>query len=102
MNMKSLHKYYVYILSTRNHKLLYVGVTNNLKWRLNEHTSGKWYGFTKRYQVHYLLYYEELRYIDKAIKREKELKGWSRKKKLALISNKNPHLKFLNNYILRN
>ncbi len=90
------HKYFVYILSTRNYKLLYVGVTNNLRRRLQEHISGKWDGYTKRYQVHYLLYFTEFKYINDAINREKELKGWSRKKKLALIMSKNPQLKFLN------
>ena len=100
MNMKSQHKYYIYILSTRNYKLFYVGVTNDLKRRVNEHNLGKRYGYTKRYQVHYLLYFEQFDYIDKAIKREKELKGWGRKKKLALIKSTNPQLKFLNDYIL--
>lgn len=99
--MASQHKYYVYILSTRNYKLLYVGVTNNLRKRLSEHVSGRWNGYTKRYLVHYLLFFEEFRYVDKAIRREKELKGWTRKKKLALIQGKNPQLKFLNDYILR-
>lgn len=98
--MIRIHKYYVYILSTRNHKLLYVGVTNDLKRRLQEHISGRWNGFTKRYQVHFLLYFEEHKYINDAIKREKELKGWSRNKKLALIRSKNPQLKFLNDSLL--
>jgi putative endonuclease len=94
------HQYFVYILSTRKNKLLYVGVTNDLKRRLFEHVSGKYEGYTRRYQVHYLLYFEEFKYIDQAINREKELKGWIRKKKLALIKSKNPQLKFLNEEIL--
>lgn len=94
------HQYFVYILCTRNFKLLYVGVTNDLSRRLLEHISGKYDGYTRRYQVHYLLYFEEFKYIDKAIKREKELKGWIRKKKLALIKSKNPQLKFLNDELL--
>ncbi len=53
-----------------------------------------------QYQCHYLLYYEEFKYVDKAIKREKELKGWSKKKKFALIRIKNPQLEFLNDKIL--
>jgi len=94
------HQYFVYILSTRKNKLLYVGVTNDLKRRLFEHVSGKYEEYTRRYQVHYLLYFEEFKYIDQAIKREKELKGWIRKKKLALVKSKNPQLKFLNDEIL--
>ena len=98
--MISNHHYYIYILSTRKMKLLYTGVTNDLKRRLCEHISGKHEGYTRRYQVHYLLYYEEYKYILEAIRREKELKGWTRKKKIALIKTINPHLKFLNDDIL--
>ena len=94
------HQYFVYIICTRKHKLLYVGVTNDLRKRLLEHISGKYDGYTKRYQVQYLLYFEEFKYIDIAIKREKELKGWIRKKKLTLVKSKNPQLKFLNDEIL--
>ena len=65
-----------------------------------EHISGKRGGYTQRYQCHYLIYFEEFQYIDKAIKREKELKGWGRTKKFELIRFKNPQLKFLNDNIL--
>jgi len=71
-----------------------------LKRRLQEHISGRWDGYTKRYQVHFLLFFEEFKYINDAIKREKELKGWSRKKKLALIKSKNPQLNFLNDSLI--
>jgi len=98
--MNRTHKYFTYIITTRNIKLLYVGVTSSLKQRLIEHVTGKRGGYTQRYQCHYLLYFEEFKYIDKAIKREKELKGWSKKKKFALIQTKNPQLKFLNDEIL--
>ena len=94
------HQYFVYIITTRNIKLLYVGVTNDLKRRLIEHITGKNYGYTKRYEVHFTLYFEEYKYVDRAIKREKELKGWSKKKKFVLIKTKNPQLKFLNDDIL--
>jgi putative endonuclease len=94
------HQYFTYIITTRNVKLLYVGITNNLKRRLLEHISGHHGGYTQRYQCHFLLYYEEFKYVDKAIKREKELKGWSKKKKFALIRIKNPQLEFLNDKIL--
>lgn len=99
--MRTEHKYYTYILTTRKYKLLYVGVTNNIRRRLSEHIHGTREGYTKRYQCYYLLYYEEFKYIDKAIKREKELKGWGKRKKLALIRAINPQLKFLNDDILK-
>jgi putative endonuclease len=94
------HKYYTYILTTRKIRLLYVGVTSNLHQRLEEHLTGKRGGYTQRYQCHYLIYFEEFQYIDKAIKREKEFKGWSKNKKLELIRSKNPQLEFLNDSIL--
>jgi len=94
------HQYFVYIICTRKHKLLYVGVTYDLKRRLLEHISGKYDGYSRRYQIQYLLYYEEFKYVDKAIKREKELKGWRKSKKLQLIKTKNPQLSFLNDKIL--
>jgi len=95
------HQYFIYIITTRNIKLLYVGVTRNLQQRLLEHITGKRGGYTQRYQCHFLLYFEEFEYINSAIRREKELKGWSKKKKFDLIRTKNPQLKFLNDDILR-
>ena len=82
---------------TNNHKnVLYVGVTNNLRRRVNEHENGLDHGFTKNYNCRYLIYYEEFRSINLAIKREKEIKAWRREKKDKLIASTNPHFYFLN------
>ena len=69
---------YVYILASRT-KRLYVGVTNNLERRVWEHKTGMLDGFTKRYNIHRLVYCEEVDCIRSAIEREKQLKGWLRK-----------------------
>jgi putative endonuclease len=82
--------YYVYILTSVNRKVMYVGVTNNLENRLAEHRSGKGSAFTRRYKVHTLVHAEEYQYIEDAIVREKEIKGWRRSKKDALIEATNP------------
>ncbi|TCJ12499.1 GIY-YIG nuclease family protein [Flaviaesturariibacter flavus] len=87
--------YYTYILTNALRSVLYIGITNNLKARLVEHYLGV-SGFTARYGVHYLLYYETSRYVLNAIRREKELKGWTRAKKMKLIAQINPGLDFLN------
>jgi putative endonuclease len=79
-----------------------VGVTNNLPRRLIEHwnAKGNKSAFTGKYKVCYLLYYESFFTTHAAISREKELKGWSRKKKMALINTTNPGLTFLNQQLL--
>lgn len=94
MNMK-LHLYYVYILTTRNNKVLYTGVTNDLKRRVFEHKSGLNEGFTKKYHVHKLIYFEIFDFVDLAIAREKQIKGYSRDKKIKLIEAMNPEWKEL-------
>ena len=81
---------YVYILSNRKRTVLYIGVTNNLQRRLYEHKNEIVDGFTKRYHIHRLVYYEECNHIDQAIAREKILKGWRRERKDALIASFNP------------
>ena len=83
-------QYYVYILTNKNNKVLYIGVTNNLERRLYEHKEKLVEGFTKKYNVNKLVYYETTSDIKAAIEREKVLKKWSRKKKEWLISLKNP------------
>jgi len=96
---EGVYKYYIYILTNKNKSVLYTGVTNNLKRRLLEHSNPKNNNsFTARYNIFYLLYYERFTYIDKAIAREKEIKGWSREKKEGLIKSCNPEWKFLNEY----
>jgi putative endonuclease len=80
---------FVYIVSSRSRNL-YTGVTNNLERRILEHREGLVPGFAKRYRIHRLVYYESFGHIRAAIAREKQIKAWSRKKKIALIPAKNP------------
>ena len=94
-----MEKYCIYIMSNSNRTVLYIGVTNNLYRRYNEHKSGKIEGFTKKYSCHILLYYEEFQNIEYAIAREKSLKGWSRSKKDNLIREKNLRLEDLGSYL---
>ncbi len=77
--------YYVYILTNWNNHVMYVGVTNNLQRRIYEHKEKLIDGFTSKYNVNKLVYYEETTDIKSAISREKELKGWRRSKKDALV-----------------
>lgn len=94
-------KYYVYILTNLNKTVLYIGVTNNLVRRLKEHISGAIPGFTKKYKCKELVYYEEFEYINNAICKEKEIKGWRREKKNKLITHYNPEWKSLNYRFIR-
>lgn len=82
-------KYCVYIMSSLS-GVLYIGVTNDLERRVREHKGGALEGFTKTYRCHHLVYYEEFRFVDKALEREKQLKRWSRSKKIELIERVNP------------
>ena len=83
-------QYYVYILTNWNNRLLYIGFTNNLERRVYEHRHHLADGFTSRYNVNKLVYYEVTNDVYSAISREKYLKGWTRAKKIALISKQNP------------
>ena len=85
--------YYVYILSNWDDSVIYIGVTNNLPKRLYEHRNQLADGFTKKYNVHKLVYFEQTTDVNSAISREKQLKGWTRKKKYALIAKRNPEWK---------
>ena len=87
--------YCVYILSNWDDSVIYIGVTGNLPRRLYEHRNGLVEGFTKKYNVHKLVYYEDTTDVYSAISREKQLKGWSRKKKNDLITKVNPEWKDL-------
>ena len=87
--------YYVYILASESNRTLYIGVTNDIVRRMAEHKSGVIEGFTKRYSVHKLVYCETCNDVYAAISREKQLKGWRREKKVALINNANPFWKDL-------
>ena len=88
--MEERSMYYVYILSNWDDSVLYIGVTNDLTRRLYEHRSHLVDGFTARYNVHKLVYFEYTNDVQSAIEREKQLKGWRRDKKNALISKSNP------------
>ena len=82
-------QYYVYILTNKNNTVLYTGITNNLKRRVYEHKERLIEGFTKRYNVAKLVYYEVCDEVYSAIEREKQIKAGSRQKKIALIENMN-------------
>ena len=88
--MQKIHSYYVYMLTSNNNNALYTGVTNNLERRCYEHKSGLNVGFTKKYNIHKLVYFEMFDYIEMAIAREKQIKGLSREKKNFLLANFNP------------
>jgi len=89
-----MREYYVYIL-TNVSRTLYIGVTNDLLRRLEEHRCGIGSEFTKKYNVHQLAYYESTNSVWAAIEREKELKGWRRSRKIVLIEQTNPDWKDL-------
>ena len=89
-----MKKYFVYILSSKN-KVLYVGMTDILQRRTYEHKLGLVDGFTKRYNVNQLVYYEPQPDLNSAIKREKQLKNWHREWKINLIEEKNKKWKDL-------
>ncbi len=90
------HNYHVYIMTNKHKSVLYVGVTNDLGRRVYEHETGKFEGFSKKYNCHYLLYYEHFTNIEHAIDREKSIKKWRREKKDNLISSFNADWNFLN------
>lgn len=94
-------EYFVYILGNISRTVLYIGITNNLKARLWQHRYELVDGFTKKYQVHDLLYYEIFEDPENAILREKQIKGWSRKKKEELIVEFNPGQMDLYDQVMR-
>ena len=91
MYNKGMNNYYVYILTNYSNNVLYIGVTNNLERRIYEHKNKLLDGFTKRYNVDKLVYYESYTEVYLAISREKQLKGYKRQKKLELINLANPN-----------
>ena len=88
-------QYYIYILTNWNDKVMYIGVTNNLKRRVYEHKNEIIDGFSKKYHVHKLVYYETTTDVKAALEREKQLKGWKREKKDSLVTDMNPNWKDL-------
>ncbi len=88
-------KYFIYILTNWNNKVMYIGVTNNLLRRIYEHKNKIIDGFTKRYNLNKLVYYEQFYEIQLALNREKELKKWRREKKNKLVESMNKEWKDL-------
>lgn len=96
------YNFYTYILTNYNRKILYTGVTNDLERRLYEHYFGdnNTNSFTYKYKCFYLVWFERHQYINHAIEREKEIKGWVRAKKIKLIEEENPTWNFLNKDVM--
>jgi putative endonuclease len=97
--MKLSHNYYVYITTDKNKTVLYTGVTNNLRVRIQTHKENATFlnpkTFTGKYNAYHLIFYEHYTDIKHAILREKEIKGWRRRKKIGLINSFNKEWKFL-------
>jgi len=89
------NEYFVYIMTNPNNSVLYTGVTNNLERRVVEHKEKLIDGFTKKYNVVKLVHFETTNDIHLALEREKQIKGWLRKKKIALVESENPEWKDL-------
>jgi putative endonuclease len=87
--------YYVYLLTNWNNKVVYVGMTNDLKRRIYEHKTKAVKGFTEKYNLNKLVYFEATSDVRSAIAREKEIKKWRREKKNALVAGTNPEWKDL-------
>ena len=95
------HSYYVYIITNKYRSTYYIGMTNNLKERLNQHKENLELGnitFASKYNLEFLVYYEKFVWVEEAIAREKEIKKWRREKKTDLIRNMNPDFEFLNHH----
>jgi len=92
--------YYVYILASRHHGTLYIGVTNSLQKRMEQHRAGKGSEFVKRYGVHRLIYTEAYERVEEAIAREKQLKRWKRDWKIELIERDNPDRRALSDLLV--
>ena len=92
-----MKQYCVYILTNKNNKVLYIGVTGNLKRRISEHKNKTFKGFTEKYNCDKLVYFEQTENIMSALEREKQLKKWRREKKNNLIEKSNPNWKDLDN-----
>jgi putative endonuclease len=91
-----IYQFYVYMLTNVSNKVLYTGVTNELIRRIHEHKTGRYEGPTKKYRVNKLINFETFDFIDQAIAREKQIKGYSRSKKNQLIEGFNPAWEELN------
>ena len=90
MRFTKRHEYSVYILTNKSNTTFYVGVTSELENRVWQHKNKAYDGFTSKYEINKLVYYEEYQWVHDAIAREKQLKGGSRQKKIDLIVAENP------------
>jgi putative endonuclease len=96
---EGFHSYYIYIITNKYRSAFYIGVTNNLRLRLFQHKENvelRNKTYAAKYNIEFLVYYEKFTWIHDAISREKELKKWSRDKKITLIRSFNPAFEFLN------
>lgn len=93
------HNYYVYIMANQNRKVIYIGITDDLERRVYEHKNKLLDGFTKKYNLTKLIYYEHTNDVNAAIQREKQIKKWRREKKDKLIASFNPEWKDLSESI---
>ena len=89
-----MKSYYIYVMTNKS-RTLYTGVTNNLERRVYEHKNKLVAGFASKYNITKLVYYEETNDVNMALAREKQIKGWLRSKKIALIESENPEWKDL-------
>lgn len=99
INQRGYHTYYIYIITNKHRSTFYIGVTNNLRERLKQHKENIQNNaktFASKYGLEFLVYYEKFTWIQEAIAREKELKGWLRERKIELIRDFNPTSEFLN------
>ena len=87
---KTIHQYYLYIITNKKNGVLYIGVTNNLERRMLEHKNKLIKGFSSRYNLDKLVYLEAYQYVEDAIKREKNMKKWKREWKINFIVEANP------------
>ena len=92
--------YYVYILASRRHGTLYIGVTNSVQKRLGQHRNGKGSSFVKTYAVYRLVHVESYERAEEAIMREKQLKKWKRNWKIELIERENPEWRDLSDLLV--
>jgi putative endonuclease len=102
--MKTIHQYFVYIITNKKDGVLYIGITNNIERRMFEHKNKLNKGFSKKYNLNKLMYFEVFKEINDAIKREKNIKKWKREWKINLINKENPEwndlsMNWYDNYI---
>ena len=98
--MNYYHNYYIYILASCKNGTIYIGMTNDLSRRISEHKRKEIKGFTAKYNVDKLVYVEHFKYVGDAISREKQLKGWNRRKKIELIEKDNYNWNDLSDLII--